>query len=231
MKVYHSLRAQGQPEVPIRYIIWSWPSSTIPGPVKDYQVKASRTRPAGWQLAWFLNQLPKETNVSVIGYSYGARIASGAMHLLAGGQLGNLKLNTRPAEQQPSFRLALVAAAFDADWIQPGHYHGRAVSQVERLVLVTNHLDPAMRFFHLSNGRGRVDALGKAGMPNPKSLGILTKRIQPINMSHAVGRSHFLTDYLAATSKMRLVWRNLLPERTSPGEQSLANATIDNRVE
>lgn len=209
LRVYRSMRAQGKPGVPIRFIIWSWPSSTIPGPLKDYQVKANRTRPAGWQLAWFLNQLPAETNVSIFGYSYGARIASGAMHLLGGGSLGGLKLEPKPSEH-PSFRIALIAAAFDADWLQPGHYHGQAVSQVKRLVLVTNHLDPAMRFFHLSNGRGRVHALGRAGLPNSKSLGQLAQRIQPINMSRSVGRSHVLNDYLAATPNMRLIWRNLL---------------------
>ena len=137
-----------------------------------------------------------ESSVSIIGYSYGARVTSGAMHLLAGGRLGNLQLAAQT--NLPSFRVALVAPAFNADWLQPGHFHGNAVKQVEHLSYTINPHDPAMRFFHLSNGRGRVHALGKTGITNPHSLGQLGKRVQAINMSQSVGRSHFLTDYLAA---------------------------------
>jgi hypothetical protein len=229
MKVYRSLRDHGKPNKPIRFIIWSWPASTIPGPLKDYQVKANRTRPVSWQMAWVLNQMPAETPVSILGYSYGARIASGTMHLLGGGSLGKLKLAAKP--KMPPFRIALLAAAFDADWLQPGHFHGRALGQVEHLAFTTNPHDPAMRFYHLSNGRGRVHALGKKGITNTQSIGRLAKRIQPINMSRSVGRSHYLTDYLAAAPKMRLIWQSLLPNENQPAKDSLAVNPLETRAE
>ena len=212
MMIYRSLVAHGRPSQPIRFIIWSWPSTTVPGLIKDMKIKAARTCPAGWQLAWFLDQLPEETPLSLVGYSYGARVASGALHVLGGGRLGGKRLTERLHPERPPIRVAMVAAAFDADWILPGKYHDRALSQMEELVLVTNHRDPAMRLFHFSVERGRVHALGKEGVPRPQALGKSARRIRPIDMTHEVGRSHLLVDYLAVSRKMGVIWRRLIPK-------------------
>lgn len=220
LQVYRSLIGHGRPDGPIRFVIWSWPAAQVPGPVKDYKLKANRTRPTGWQLAWYLDKLPAQARISMLGYSYGARVASGAMHVLGGGSLGGLKLTSRMHPQRRSLRVAFLAAAFDADWIQPGHFHGRALSSnVERLILLTNRLDPAMRFFHLSNGRGRVHALGKEGFPQPQRLGSAGRNLKRIDFTPEVGRSHALSDYLAVSTKMRFVWRQLLGS-TSQGDSS-----------
>ena len=227
MLIYRSLVAQGRPSQPIRFIIWSWPATTIPGPIKDMRLKAARTCPVGWQLAWFLDQLPEETPVSLIGYSFGARVASGALHVLGGGRLNGLKLTERLHPQRPPIRVAMIAAAFDADWMLPGRYHGRAISQVEKLVLVTNHRDPVMRLFHFSVDRRRIHALGKEGVPHAQSLGKAARRIKPVDMTQEVGRSHLLVDYLAATGKMGVVWRKLIPSvepSTDAAESSLAGS-------
>ncbi len=226
MMVYRSLVAQGRPSQPIRFIIWSWPATTILGPIKDMRLKAARTCPVGWQLAWFLDQLPEETPVSLIGYSYGARVASGALHVLGGGRLNGLQLTERLHPQRPPIRVAMIAAAFDADWMLPGRYHGRAISQVEKLVLVTNHRDPMMRLFHFSVDRRKIHALGKEGGPHTQSLGKAARRIKPVDVTHEVGRSHKLVDYLAASGKMGVVWRRLIPiaePSTDDAESSLAD--------
>ena len=222
MQIYRSLTRLRKFNEPIRFIIWSWPSAAIPGPIKDYKVKARRTRPAAWQLAWFLDRLPPQTHVSLLGYSYGARVASGALHVLGGGSLGGLKLDQRIHPQHQPFRMALMAAAFDADWIQPGHFHAQTLSQVERLVIVTNHLDPIMRFYHLSNGRGRVHALGKNGIAQPRTLGSARRSIKMIDFTYAVGRNHALVNYLAASGKMRSIWQELLMPDTSARHSSLS---------
>jgi hypothetical protein len=226
MMVYRSLVTQGRPSQPIRFIVWSWPATTIRGPIKDMRLKAARTCPAGWQLAWFIDQLPEETPVSLIGYSFGARVASGALHVLGGGRLNGLQLTERLHPQRPPIRVAMIAAAFDADWMLPGRYHGRAISQVEKLVLVTNHRDPMMRLFHFSVDRRKIHALGKEGVPHAQSLGKAARRIQPVDVTHEVGRSHKLVDYLAASGKMGLVWRKLIPSvepSTDVAESSLAD--------
>lgn len=223
MQVYRSMKAHSRLNGPVRFIIWSWPSAQIPGIVRDYRIKAQRTTPAAWQLAWVLDKLPVDTQISLIGYSYGTRIVSGAAHLLAGGTLGNLKLTERTHPQRPRVRGALLAAAFDANWIQPGQYYGRSLAQFERLVLSTNELDPAMRFYHLSNGRGRMDALGKSGVHQLRTLGNATRRLLRVDFSREVARSHALRDYLAAGGKMSFLWSQL----TTPDEQASVSSPIE----
>lgn len=214
MKVYRSLVKAKSARQPLRFIIWSWPSTPIKGPIKDVHVKAARTRPAGWQLAWFLDQMPADANVSILGYSFGARVVSGSLHLLGGGHLGNLRLAERAHPERQPIRVGLIAPAYDADWLQPGHYHGRAVSQMERLLLVTNQRDPAMRLYHFSVERGRIHALGKEGIAEPYRMGAANRRISRIDVSDTVGRSHALGDYLAASGKMRTLWHKLHPTPT-----------------
>ena len=201
LAMYRSLASRRQDDGPIRFIIWSWPSSQIRGQVRDYQVKAARTKQVGWQLAWAIDQLPVETPLAVIGYSYGARVASGALHLLAGGRLGSLELNERLHPERPPVRAAFVAAALDANWIRPGGYHGRALEQIDELLLVNNHLDPAMRFYHLAMESG-ARPLGYGG---PRGLGQFASRVRSVDVTSAVGRHHAIEEYLASSSRVTRV--------------------------
>lgn len=210
LAVYDSLLTTKPPHEPVRFIIWSWPSSQIPGPIKDYQVKASRTNAVAWQLAWFLDQTPCDTPLALIGYSYGARVISGTLHLLAGGRLDRLALPRLVHPERPPARVALMAAAFDADWLLPGEIHDRALSKMDDLVVVTNHLDPAMRFFHFSTRHSRADALGLAGIPHAEKLGPALRRVHYVDVTNQVGRSHVIFDYLAARPKMERLWQELL---------------------
>jgi len=195
---YRSIAARQSGEGPIRFIIWSWPSEKVPGIVKDYQVKATRTTPVGWQLAWAIDQMPAKTPLALVGYSYGARIVTGALHLLAGGRLGGLQLAERVHPNREPVRVALLAAALDADWIRPGGYHGRALEQVDQLLLVNNQLDPAMRFYHFAV-EGRSRPLGFMGPPTVANLGALADRVHSVDVTSAVGRHHALESYLAAS--------------------------------
>src|SRR5262249_36994004 len=88
LSVYRHMICYGNDSPPIRFVIFSWPSSKIPGLLRDVRVKAARTGPAGYDLAWLIDQLPEETPVSLVGFSFGARIITGGLHVLAGGSLG-----------------------------------------------------------------------------------------------------------------------------------------------
>jgi hypothetical protein len=221
LRFHRSLAARKPGDAPVRFIIWSWPSSQIRGVVNDYRVKAARTKPVGWQLAWAVDQMPPETPLALVGYSYGARVVTGTLHLLAGGQLGELQLAERVHPTRGPVRAALVAAAVDANWIRPGGYHGRALEQVDQLLLVNNHLDPAMRFYHMAfEGKGRP--LGYGG-PNGLNLGEFAGRIRSIDATGAVGRHHALDEYLAASGKLGAVLEQVveLPP-PNPSDASLA---------
>ena len=97
LAVYRRIMRYGSDGPPIRFVIFSWPSSRVGGLLRDVRVKATRTDPAGCQLAWLLDQMPAETPVSLVGFSYGARIITAGLHILAGGHLGHLQLAERDA--------------------------------------------------------------------------------------------------------------------------------------
>jgi hypothetical protein len=190
------------------FVIWSWPSDRIPGPLKDYRVKASRTRQVAWQLAWTLDRLPHDADVTLIGYSYGARVVSGALHLLAGGTLDGLGLPAPPAALQTAdvrrrpMKAALLAAAFDADEMAPWGSYGRALELVSQAVVITNRRDPAMRFYALSTPHSRQPAIGYEG---PQGLGgqALAQRVRAIDVTRHVGPHHALAEYLNAAAPLR----------------------------
>ncbi|HEX6962867.1 MAG TPA: hypothetical protein VF175_13440 [Lacipirellula sp.] len=195
LECYDSLACRKPSGVPIRYIIWSWPSSKAPGILHDYRVKAARTGPVAWQLAWAVDQLPLETPLTLVGYSYGGRVVTGALHLLAGGDFAGLHLEKRVHPERPPIRAALLAAAVHESWIRPGNVHGRALEQVDQMLLINNHRDPAMRFYHLAFA-GRVRPLGYGGIARA-SLGAFADRVRIVDATGAVGRSHALGDYVS----------------------------------
>jgi hypothetical protein len=231
LEIYRSLAARKPSDAPIRYIIWSWPSSKVPGMVKDYQVKAARTGPVAWQLAWMVDQLPAETPLTLVGYSFGGRVVTGALHLLAGGELGSLRLDERVHPVRPPMHAALLAAAVHASWIRPGSYHGRALEQVDQLLLVNNHLDPAMRFYHLAF-EGHVRPLGYGGLSRA-SLGRFGERVQVVDTTRAVGRSHALGDYLTNATRVSQKLEQIVmaplptPAGAATSDEALAVGAMD----
>jgi hypothetical protein len=205
LAVYRRLAHYGTGE-PIRFVIFSWPSSRVGRLIRDVQVKAVRTGPAGCQLGWLLDQMPAETHVSLIGFSFGARIVTGGLHVLAGGSLGGgLKLADRAHPDRRPVDAVLIASALHCHWLGKGQYHGRAMSQVDRMFLLNNRSDLALRYYRFSTpGRDRPQALGLHG-PNCLSAEYASK-IESRDVSRYAGRQHDLFQYLCAPGAMAQVW-------------------------
>ena len=144
--------------------------------------------------------------------------SSGTLHLLGGGQLNGLKLPERKHPERSPMRAIYFAAAFDVNWMQPGGYHGKSLSQIDRLTLINNRHDPAMRFFHFSTKRHRVRALGWAGLSNKNRLGNMAGRIQSFDVTNQVGRTHALADYLAAGRPMNQVWQQICDDTSEDSQ-------------
>ena len=83
-QIYQELvRSVENPE-PIRFIIWSWPSAkTLTLPVQDARLKAARIPAAAVRLAGLLETIPENSRVSLIGFSFGVRVISATLQLLA----------------------------------------------------------------------------------------------------------------------------------------------------
>lgn len=204
ISVYRRLVRCATDERPVQFLIFSWSSDKVPGLLRDYREKAARTRPVAAQLAWAIDLMPAEAPVGLLGYSYGARVASGASHLLAGGSLP--RLNRGVGKPRP-MRAVYLAAAMDACWIAPGRRHGLAMTRLDSLLLTANPRDPAMRLFGVVDRKSDPQALGKAG---PRCLDAATaSRVRTTNVSGSVGRSHDLYRYLASPGLMRSAWRRL----------------------
>jgi hypothetical protein len=181
---------------PIRFVIFSWPAAQISGPLKDVRVKAARTRPAGCQLAWFVDQLPAETPLTMVGFSYGARIVTGSLHILGGGSLGGMGFPELQHPQRQPVNAVLMASALNSDWLCPGHYHGQAMTMVHQMVLVNNCEDRAMKYYHFSTTCGRPQALGYCG---PTCIDpAAASKIVELNVARYVGTEHDVFCYLSA---------------------------------
>jgi hypothetical protein len=206
LSVYRQIILQGCDATRIRFVIFSWPSSKTRGLLRDVREKAARTEPAGYHLAWLLDQMPAETPVSLVGFSFGARIVTGGLHVLAGGSLnGSLTLKEHAHPHRQPVNAVLIAAASHSYWLAEGQHHGRAMSQVNRMLLINNSSDRAMRYYDLLvPGRGGPQALGLCG-PTRISHDDAEK-IFNRDVSRYVGSQHELMSYICAPGDAGLIW-------------------------
>lgn len=206
LSVYRRLMKYGGHSGPIRFVIFSWPSERVGRILRDARVKAARTGPAGLQLAWLLDQMPAETPVSLVGFSFGARIITGGLHILGGGSLGGaLALPERFHPDRQPVNVVLLSAALHAHWLGRGQHHGLAMTQVNELLLLNNSQDRAMRYYHfLTPGRGGPQALGLRGPTRISSESAV--KIQKRDVGRYVGSQHDLNRYLCAPGVLRQIW-------------------------
>jgi predicted esterase len=218
-QVYRLLTAGVGDAPPMRFVIWSWPSAQIRGQLRDVRTKAQRTELSGYCLAWLLTHVPESQHVSLLGFSYGARIASGAMHLVGGGQLSGRVLpahSTTPANT----RIVMIAGALHNHWLRPGEYHGLAVSHIDHLLNLYNGCDPVLQRYHALYRHSHATALGYSGMYTG-DLGELAERIEQYDASDTVQHSHEAIDYLHIPCLLRrirsvLFWRPVQGEVEEP---------------
>ncbi len=104
-------------------------------------------------------------------------------------------------------RAILVAAALDNDWLLPGHNHGQALSQLDRVLLTTNWSDTVLKWYPLVYRRRGTMALGRTGSACPSRLGPNGEKIETVNVDCSVGRNHSFCHYMHAPRvSSRLAW-------------------------
>jgi len=185
------LDQMAEPGTSFRLVAWSWPSGRIPGPLTDVRTKARRSECQSIYLAEVAARLPGNVPVSMIGFSYGARLMSGALHLLGGGSLDGVVLQVPQVDPMvPLRRAIMLAAALDDDWLLPGRRNGNALLAVNQMIVIANPLDPVLRLYPwLYPGRDNRQALGAVGLASPWQLPD-RDRIYQIDASAALGRVH-----------------------------------------
>ena len=152
LRVYRKLRRQNAESGPIRFVIWSWPSSQIKGLIRDARVKAARTDSESFYLASLLQYQPQDEPLSLIGFSFGGPIISGALHLLAGGSICGCAMDLE-SPYELSADVVLMAAAMGNGWLSPRGRFGLAARQIQKVLLLYNSRDRALKRFWVISSR------------------------------------------------------------------------------
>ena len=184
-----------------RVAIWSWPSTRTARRTRpDVQTKAFYCDSQSYYLADCLRGMKPEAPVSLIGYSFGARIITGGLHVLGGGTLAGRRLpesagSNAGEKRSGPIRAALVAAALDCFALGPGQANGCAAAQAEEILVTRNGCDDALRWYPRLYGRGGPQALGYTG-PCCNS----PANVRLFEASCCVGKSHHWEDYIYCPS-------------------------------
>ena len=162
----HANVAIHEVDQPVDWVIWSWESDKNGILVRDARLKANRTEGQGLYLGWLLR---KHANhripTTLVGYSFGGRVVTGALHAAAGGELGGVSIAGEATLDGP-FNAALIAPAIDSLWLDQRGYHRLATQNLDRLTLLYNRRDAVLkRYWLIDRVQGRL-ALGYTGPRN-----------------------------------------------------------------
>jgi Alpha/beta hydrolase of unknown function (DUF900) len=199
--VYQTICSEAA-DKPFRYVIWSWPAERIYRRHRDdAQLKAEWSDAESYCLALWLHEVRPGAKVSLVGHSFGPRIITGALHLLAGGELAGQKL---PADtvaawtsgKRTPVRAVLLAAAADLDWLAPGGRNGLALSLLDEVLVTRNGCDNTLKWYSWLYGRGGPEAMGFVGPCGIDETG----KVAVVDVSATVGKTHNYRCYCTASN-------------------------------
>ncbi len=205
--LYHDIMSEAPAELPVRMIIWSWPTRKSVRLLRDYRSAAAFSDSHGFRLAEFLSLLDADAKVSLLGFSFGCRVVTGALHVLGGGELLGRSL---PLDLGPRHVSAVLwAAAVDKDWLLPGRPHGHAMSRIDRMLLVNNSCDRALRYYKFIWPLTHPHALGTTGLPSAAADSRFD-RVEQKDFCDALGSKHSFERHRLSPSVMQHTRRYLL---------------------
>jgi hypothetical protein len=112
--------------------------------------------------------------------------------------------------KHPRYNVALVAAAFDRQWILSGNCLGDAYDLADRLLLVNNCQDKALKYFGFIKRGSFPTALGKVGPNCWQRLSDLGAKIKQIDVSREVGTEHKIDLYFSSPSVIARLHEEIL---------------------
>lgn len=187
----------------VRTVIFSWPSAKDGRPLEDGRAKYDRAHADAHYLGFLLGHIEPTRPVAVIGYSFGAIITLGALDDLAAAERSG-RTDLAPWTDRPGrTHLVFIAAAVRCDALAPRGPYRDAVACIDRLELVVNSRDRALRFFPWLDRQIRADALGAVAMPRswlPDDVEYTARDAAAI-----IGCQHGLPLYLASPTLTRRI--------------------------
>lgn len=151
-------------------------------------------------LGRFLDGIDPTVKLSLIGYSMGPRIITGAMHLLGGGTFCGFALDGQTPRRR--VRAVLWAPAVHSDWLWPGRPHGEATRPLDGMLILRNSCDPVLARYAMLERRCRSSALGYVGLSCPQRLGEAAERITTVDMRCELGKAHDFNRYVDSSLAM-----------------------------
>ncbi len=206
---------------PYRLIMLSWPSERDRGFVSDIRENAECADIQAHYLNYLLQHIDPSSQVSLLGFSFGARTVTGALHLAAGGSIDRLSgyvgmANTSiDSESRPHYRVSLVAPAVDRAWLQPGGRFELATSSIDWMVNLYNSKDPVLRRFRFLSRVSQPIAAGFVGFSNftdPRATAPLTSTnlLEQYDCGSIVGNSHDEQNYYSKCPYFQKAVKNVL---------------------
>lgn len=189
--------------VPPRVVVFSWPSHQQGRLIPSSRSNFRRSFVDGHYLARLLGQVDPAQPVALVGYSFGGTIAVGALEdLVEAGD--DPAANVNPWVGRPGrTHLVLVAPAMRHDALAPRGLFAPAVAGIDRLTLLINSRDIALKLFpHLEPGK-TIDALGAVGMPGrwlPEAV-----EFSATDAAGIVGKRHAFPLYLESATLVRRI--------------------------
>ena len=185
-----------------RVVIFSWPSAQQGILLKDGRAKYDRAHADGHYLAWFLGRVAPERPVAIVGYSFGALITLEALEDLVAAERAGRADILPWTRRTGRTHLVFVAPAVRCDALAPRGPYAETLACFDRLTLVINSRDDALKFFPWLDRDLRVDALGKVGMPRRWAGGA---EFVATDAANVVGKQHGLPLYLSSPSLSRRI--------------------------
>lgn len=219
LRIYRStMRSRSGDQPSVKWLIFSWPSAQEGFILSDLRIKARRTEAQGLYLAWLLREMVQRgQRPRVVGFSFGARVTTGALHALAGGALSQRTL-PGPRLQGAEISAALLAPAIGSTWLCENGYHGLAAKNLTHLTLLYSKRDAVLRRYpFLYPGSQALGYRGPSGFASRYDGRRLDTRIR--NCSNTVGRHHVEAEYYSGTCNAgRWIFQGLMegPDALEP---------------
>ena len=198
----------GAAPVPPRVVVYSWPSDKQGILLKDSRRKYERARCEAERFARFLGRIEPERPVGILGYSYGALVTLAGIESLANRSRADGAAGPAWIGRPGPVHLVLVASAVRHDALAPWGPYRAAAEGADRIVLLNNSADRALRFFPWVDRGLEVDALGRVGMAAhwlPRGV-----ELRQYDAAAVVGPSHRLSLYLESGGVSRQICSGLL---------------------
>ena len=205
---------------PYRLIMLSWPSQREQKPLRDVLANNEAAECESLYVAWMLNKLRLHSQVSLLGFSFGAKAVTGGLHLDAGGTLpGFTPIQTSPNIGAQAYRLGLVAPAIDRQWLQVNGRHNMALANVDGLINLYNSKDPILRRFRILDRISRPIAAGFAGIETARKTRITSPlagqpRVQQYDCGSVIGTTHSEKSYYGECPYFQNLIRHILWENS-----------------